>query len=189
MTATLLFETLLLPRGAILALSQELRLGLRPPVVLWIELAAIAVAGSLAYGASLALAGAVDSGILPVAARFTAAAALAWLVFLPVLALALRQPVAVALQACLVSMAYGEGVLLAGAAANVLAAAAGGGSAGLFGMNILVVLAANAAMAAGLVSQLSALRFPPAACLALWIVVLNGAGAVLFLLLLPPVLS
>jgi hypothetical protein len=147
-----------------------------PPLATWAALFAIAVSGSLLYGASLALvwprftAGAGALWIL-------AAAGLGWLVFGPALILVTRRRALTCAHACMITMAYGEAALAVGAAVNVALWLAGAGGAGF---NLAWLFVANAVMAASLAAQLKALGVPPARTLAVWILALDGAGALFF---------
>jgi hypothetical protein len=147
------------------------------PYGAWAVLVLVAVGGSCLYGGSLAL-------VLPSwkpergAAWLALSAGLAWCVFGPALALATRRSPFTCAHACLVTMAYGEGVLLLGAAANViLALAVGRGTSLAPVFNLAWVLLANGVMAWTLAVQFRALGVPVRKTLFLWMVLLNGSGA------------
>ncbi len=165
-----------------------------PPVVWrsWGVLAAIAVGGSCAYGASLGLA-LPRRRPVPSAIWLTCAAGLGWCALGPALVWGTGRRVAACVQACLVTMAYGEGVLALGAAANVVRRMAAGPArkparstpqpiepaqaAGMVRLNLGIVALANGLMAVGLAAQLRALGVPARKTLLLWVTVLDGSGA------------
>ena len=145
------------------------------PCGLILCLLALAVAGSLIYGASL-------TAVFPAWSRGGAAAwlaisaGLAWCLFGPVLLRIARKPWRVCLLACLVSMAFGEAILLTGAGLNAL----GLTRAAPAGANWLIVIVANVTMAVTLVLQMRVLGVPAGSIVAAWCGVLNGGGALLF---------
>ncbi len=148
------------------------------PFTRWSLLLAVAIGGSLLYGASLSL-------VLPgwnlggAALWLTLSAGLAWGVFIPTLWLAARLPLWRCLDACLVTMAAGEVILASGALVNAvlwwqdLAV-----NAAL--INALVVGISNIAMAAVLALLLRRCAISVVRTLALWMLALNGSGAVFF---------
>jgi hypothetical protein len=113
-------------------------------------------------------------------------AGLSWGVFGPVLILLTRRHAFVLAHACLVTMAYGEAVLVSGAGVNALLASTGGPP-GLDPavLNLLIVAMANATMAAALAAQLQAIGVPVWKSVLAWMVVLNGSGALFFWLFRP----
>lgn len=142
----------------------------------WTALTGIAVGGSCLYGASLAR-------VLPwhpggAALWLALSSGLGWCVLGPVLIAATRQDPKVLAQACLVTMAYGEGVLAAGAALNLALPMAHPGWA-----NAGIVALSNAVMAFALIRQLQGLGVPAARTFACWMLALNGSGALFFFLL------
>ena len=145
------------------------------PCGLILCLMAVAVAGSLIYGASLA-------AVFPAwsergtAAWLAISAGLAWCVFGPVLLRIAQTPWRVCLLACLVSMAFGEAILVTGAGLNFLGLTRAVPAVA----NWLIVIAANITMAVTLALQMRVLNVPAGRVLAAWCGVLNGAGAVLF---------
>jgi hypothetical protein len=148
------------------------------PVTRWSLLLAVAVGGSLLYGGSLGL-------VLPGSHRggaalwLTLSAGLAWCVFIPSLWLTTALPLGRCLDACLVTMAAGEVVLASGALLNaVLWWRDLSANAAL--INALVVAISNVAMAALLALQLRRFGIAVAHTLALWMLTLNGSGAVFF---------
>ncbi len=143
-------------------------------------LTAVAVGGSLLYGASLAP---VWPGfdIRGAALWLAVSAGLAWCVFIPALIVTTRLGWAACVDACLVTMAWGEVVLLSGAVMNVLLWQRGVTDARV--ANAIVIAVSNVVMAIVLSRHLAGV--PPARVYATWMLVLNGAGAVFFLLLYP----
>jgi hypothetical protein len=146
----------------------------------WSLLTAVAVAGSLLYGASLAP---VWPGfdIRGAALWLAASAGLAWCVFIPTLIAITRRGWAECVDACLVTMAWGEVVLIGGAAINVLLWRNGVTDART--ANAIVIAISNVVMALVLARRLAGV--PPGRVYAAWMLVLNGAGAVFFLVLYP----
>jgi len=145
------------------------------PVATWSALTAIAVIGSYFYGASLA-------HVLPWDPRGSAlwlalSSGLGWCVLGPMLIAATRQHPKALAQACLVTMAYGEGVLVIGALINLFIRM----DHPVFA-NALVIAVSNVVMAFALASQLRALEVPIWKTLACWMLALNGSGALFFFL-------
>lgn len=125
------------------------------PLSTWAGLVVIAVAGSLLYGASLVR-------LFPTlqlqssALYFTLSAGLAWCLFIPALVAGTQRSLAVVAQVCLVSMTYGEAVLLSGALLNLLGMMTGPPT-----MQVGVTVAmSNVVMAATLAFQLLAAGVP-----------------------------
>lgn len=145
------------------------------PIRLWTSLAAIAVLGSLFCGAALAQQ--LDWNIGGAGLWMALSAGLGWCVLGLVLMISTRQPLRVLAQACLVTMAYGEGVLFVGAMFNLFVRMAHPGwvDAGMIGIS-------NVVMAASLIVQLRSLGVPAWKTLACWMLVLNGSGALFFFL-------
>lgn len=145
------------------------------PWPLWGLLSAVAVGGSLLYGASL-------SRVLPgwqvggSALWLALAAGVSWCVFGPALVIVTKQPARVCIHACLVTMAYGEAVLAFGALLNLLGILRPVAAAG----NLAVVSISNAVMAAILTLQMRRRGIPARRTLPLWVIALNGTGAILF---------
>ena len=150
----------------------------------WLALAAIAVIGSCLYGASLSL-------VLPdwktgaAALWLAVSAGAAWCVFIPVLWRATRQPLLECFDRCLVTMACGEVVLASGALANLLL-----WRAALFAnaapINAVIVGLSNIAMCSILAAQMRSVGVPVWKTLAVWMLALNGSGALFFWLLYRP---
>lgn len=148
------------------------------PFARWTALAAFAAGGSLLYGGSLAL---VLPGWNPGAAALwlTLSAGLAWCVFLPALRACTGLRWGECVDAGLVTMAFGEVVLVSGALANALLWRHGVlENAAL--INWLIVALSNAVMAAGLALLLRPRGVAIVRTLALWMLALNGSGAVFF---------
>ncbi|MEK6234372.1 MAG: hypothetical protein N2C14_06650, partial [Planctomycetales bacterium] len=101
----------------------------------------------------------------------------------PSLMLLTKRSLFLCAHACMVTMAHGEMVLLAGAALNVLLFGVIGlsGESALsigIGLNVAVVLISNIVMDASLALQLRATGVPIWRTLTAWIVVLDGSWAV-----------
>lgn len=144
----------------------------------WLVLAAFAIGGSLSYGASLAL---VLPGweIAKAALWLALSAGLAWCVFVP----ALRAGTGVSWRECcessLLTMAFGEVALISGVLVNATL-----WRLGLTGhavaINALIVALSNVVMAAMLATLLRGRGVAPQRTIGLWLLALNGSGAVLF---------
>ena len=135
----------------------------------------VAIGGSLLYGASLSRA--LGSDALGSALWLTICAGLGWAALIPALILASKLSMAAILRDCLVSICFGEAVLALGAIGNfsqlwtgVLA-------------NSLVVLCSNVTMGAVLAGLLRQRGFSAWKTVAIWVVVLDGVGALAFWLL------
>ncbi len=149
------------------------------PYRLWSSLVGIAVGGSGLYGASLSL---VQSQWRPAKSGLWLAlsAGLSWCLFIPILALLTRRRLRDCFHACLVTMAYGETVLVNGAGLNILLR--------LFKcrkdlsarINFGVVGISNIVMAIMLTQQLRELHIPAWKTLLLWLLCLNGSGILFF---------
>jgi hypothetical protein len=150
------------------------------PLATWGALTAIAVGGSAVYGASLAR---VLPGWRPRegALWLALSAGAGWCVFGPGLIRVTGKHPFVCAQACMVTMAYGEGVLVTGAVLNALLADRqqlpwldrGRFNFGWIGFS-------NVVMAATLAGQMRAIGVPPWKTLATWMALLNGSGAAFF---------
>lgn len=152
------------------------------PFAAWGWFVGISVSGSLIYGASL---GAVSRRWRPGkgALWLALSAGMGWCVFGPALVLATRRSPFSLAHACLVTMAYGEAVLVTGTAANALLARLPEDRRPRpLPFNLGVVGLSNVVMAAALAVQLKALGVPVRKTLLLWTVALNGSGGVLFAL-------
>ena len=153
------------------------------PYRLWASLAAIAVGGSLVYGASLSL---LFRTWRPgrSALWLALSAGGGWCIFEPLLVLLSRRRAQTCAQACLTTMAYGEVVLVSGAGINVWLHLKGSfKEAVLARWNFALIGLSNLVMATALTRQLRTLGVPAWKTLFSWMVVLNGSGAILFGLL------
>jgi hypothetical protein len=175
-----LIPSLLHPRVQLRALDAASPSLSHLPLLTWLWLILIAVGGSVIYGASLSL-------VLPQwrptegALWMALSAGLSWCVFGPALSLLTCRNAFVLAHACLVTMAYGEAVLVTGAALNALLALTGTKavlSPAVF--NLALVALANAAMAVTLSAQLQAIGVPIGKTLLAWMLILNGSGALFF---------
>ena len=149
----------------------------------WAALTAIAFGGSAAYGASLAL---VLPDWRPTKAGLwlTASAGLGWCVFGPLLVVVTRRNPFSCAHACLIAMAYGEGVLISGGGLNLFVLAAGWRQAiDARKTNLAIVGMSNVVMAGMLAGQLRSLGVPIRTTLLLWNAGLNGSGGLFFLVL------
>lgn len=157
----------------------------QPPSLVWAGLVAIAVGGSFLYGASLSF---VFPQWHPVAGAVWLAlsAGLGWCVLGPALILFCRRNPFTLAHACMVAMAYGEGVLVIGAAFNLLLARFPSGSPlSPLSFNIGLNVVGNLTMATILALQLRAVQVPIWKTLLLWMLFLNGSGALFFSILRP----
>lgn len=151
------------------------------PYATWAGLTAIAFLGSFVYGASLSLA-VPDWDPKGGALWMALSAGLAWCVLGPTLVFLTRKSAFVLAHACLVTMSYGEGVLVTGALLNLLLAAGIGQTAGPGVFNIGWVGLSNVVMAVTLTRQLAAIGVSPWKTLLCWVFALNGSGTVFFYL-------
>ena len=158
------------------------------PWRLWVIFAAIAIVGSLLYGATLAL-------VLPVrgwgyaSLALTASAGVGWVLFGPVLAGVSAKPANHLAHASLVAMLLGEAVLELGVLANIsIALFFPMAPAPVLAINLVIVAAANLAMLVVLCAQLRLLDVRPTAIAALWFLILNPAGLACFRLFYPDLL-
>jgi len=109
-----LWSSLRFPRATLRRVADHRRARDPLPYATWGALTGIAVAGSAVYGASLSL-------VLPRwrptggALWLALSAGAGWCVFGPALVVVTRRDPFVLAHACLVTMAYGEGVLVGGA--------------------------------------------------------------------------
>jgi hypothetical protein len=136
----------------------------------------IAIGGSCLYGASL-------SWTLPnwqagnSAMWMALSAGLAWIIFIPVLALVAGRALLCCLDAGLLTMAVGEVVLVVGAGVNILVPSA---TLAPVVVNSSIVTLANITMVAFLAVKLRRVRVPVKRTVLAWCVVLNGSGAIAF---------
>jgi len=160
---------------------QNLRRRRAIPLALWSRCVGIAVLGSILFGLSLIK---VHPELDPLGSSlwFTLSAGVAWILFGPILWLATGLPWKVLAQACLVTMVYGEMVLITGACFQSVAGVAWISAAGVL-VTAGWILLSNLVMAAALAAQLSAVGISFKRSLLLWIFGLNGLGAAFFYLL------
>lgn len=144
----------------------------------WTALASAAIGGSLFYGASLGMA-LTDWKVAAAALWLALSAGLAWCVLIPVLCRIGKVRLLPCCDACLVTMAIGEIVLAVGALINGLLwwREAFGHAAAI---NILIVAISNVVMALALVRRLRPYGVPAGRVWGLWMLALNGSGAVFF---------
>jgi hypothetical protein len=158
------------PRATLELLRSRERTGLIAlPWGSWVLLTALAFAGTAAFGIRQGLSA---EGSWTEAARLVFSAGGAWAMLIPALCLAARLGLPVVFHASLVTMACGEAALVAGALLPGFPAWAW-------------VVLSNVTMAAVLCALLAPLRVPWKKTLALWIVVLDGTGALLYFVLWP----
>lgn len=167
-----LLDALIRPRQTICAFATHESW----PWAVWIPLAILAIGGSLIFGASMARH--LHWSFWGAAWWLTLGAGSGWLLLGPTLRRATRLPWRVLAHACMVTMAYGEMVLLSGAA--------------LFrcwspvhpmGAHFLLIGVSNVVMGSALVLQLKALNVPRWRTALCWCGALNGGGALCFYLL------
>ncbi|HLF94252.1 MAG TPA: hypothetical protein VJB14_12385 [Planctomycetota bacterium] len=159
-----LFRCLRYPEAQLYAFDGRKTLRREVALATWGWLAAIAVAGTILYGASLPT---------PSALRLLGATGLSWCLFGPALVWITRRRISTCAHACLVTMAYGIGVLAVGAGINFIL-----GPGALF--NAVWVGLSNVVMAAALARQLSTVGVRGWRTLAAWAIVLDGAGLAFF---------
>ena len=130
----------------------------------WGWLALFALAGTLFYGATLPRVSAL---------QLLLATGLSWCLFGPALVAVTRRRVSTCAHACLVTMAYGIGVLALGAGINLLWAP----------RPLWIVLwvgLSNGVMAIAMVRQLEAVGVRAWRTFATWVDALDGTGVLLF---------
>ena len=148
------------------------------PIRLWSSLLLLAVFGSLAFGASLALA-AQDGASWQLAFWFAGSAGAAWCVFIPATIRLSGESWRRCVQIALITMVVGEIVLISGAALHLLlwfGALAPAGPA----LHITAVALSNIAMATAFTLQFRACGIGPWKPLVWWMLILNGTGALFF---------
>jgi hypothetical protein len=152
------------------------------PYPLWIVLVLLAIGGSLLYGASLSL---VIPQWHPLSGALWLAlsAGIAWCIFGPLLVILSHSSPFTCAHSCLTTMAYGELILVAAAAFNLIGAIGQFHALSYVLSNILFVALSDAIMAIMLTLQMQALGMPLWKTLAAWIFVLNGSFLVLAWLL------
>jgi hypothetical protein len=175
-----LWGALARPRRTLRAFERERPSFSGLPFGAWAGLTAIAVGGSAVYGASLAR---VLPGWRPRegALWLALSAGAGWCVFGPGLIRVSGKHPFVCAQACMATMAYGEGVLVTGAALNALLADRRRlPRLDRARFNLGWVGLSNVVMAAALAAQMRAIGVPAWKTLATWMVLLNGSGAGFF---------
>jgi len=145
----------------------------------WTMLVLVAVAGSLLYGASLS-AVLADWNAVASALWLALSAGLAWCVFIPALAWAVKLRLVPCVDACLVTMAVGEIILTCGAVVNVLLWWSGVVADAAM-INALIVAVSNVVMVTALARLLRPRGVAAARVVAVWMLALNGSGAVFFI--------
>jgi len=148
-----------------------------PRVAKFLLLGSVAVGGSLLFGAA---AGAVlpaisiaKGGLL-----LTLSTGCSWLVFGALLIMVTKKPILSLAEICLVTMAYGEAVLVSGAACDWALLRPGVARLDPAWTNGLIVLAADILMCAMFASQLSRSGVARRTSIGLWVLGLNGSWAV-----------
>jgi hypothetical protein len=138
---------------------------------------ALAIAGSIAYGGSLAT---VFPSWRPSTAALwlTLSAGLSWPIFGVILVRATRRSLAECADACLVTMACGIAVLMVGAVANLIHLSHPWPAALAF--NGWLIAMSNIVMATALARRLLGLGIPIWKSLAAWLFGLDLTGAILF---------
>ena len=144
--------------------------------VRWTWLTILVFAGSAWYGGSVAHALGItfDRGAL----WLIASTGLSWCIFGPLLMAVTRKDAIACADACLVTMAVGVAVLAVGGLVNVAAAGTSGFSVAAF--NWVWVGLSNVVMAFVIVRRFSLLSVAWYRTLAVWIVGLDGVGALIF---------
>ena len=123
--------------------------------------------------------------LLLVTALLTVPTASSWCVFGPILIWLTRLNPFTCAYACLITMAYGEIILLAGSVINLVVGAHKPDmttSTNLFNFNEILIIISDAVMALLLAGQLRALGVPIWKTLSAWVVVLNGSFVLLSIL-------
>lgn len=135
----------------------------------------IAFAGSAIYGASLSFAfpqWRASRGALWIALS----AGFAWCLFGPVLIATTGKSIRICIHACLVTMSYGEAVLLISALLNLFSIPL----MDPFLRNTYLIGISNIVMSIVLARQFSELGVPTWKTLTAWMLALNGSGAIFF---------
>ncbi len=144
-------------------------------------LTAVAVGGSLIYGAAA-------GRVLPEqmsghgALLLTLSTGSSWFVLGALLVTLTRKSIWDLAEACLITMAYGEAVLIAGAAIDWTFGAAMVEAKLALPANIAIVAVSNVLMAFWFVRQLRVLGVTPKVSLTLWILGLNGSWPIFLIL-------
>jgi hypothetical protein len=141
-------------------------------------LAAVAVIGSLVFGAAAGLAIPHRVG-QSTALLLTLSTGCSWLLLGAFLVAITRKDIFDLAEACLTAMAYGEAVLVSGAVLDVMAYR----SFDPVALNIGIVLASNVVMATVFCRRLRKLEVSLKVSLSLWLFGLNGSWPIFFLLI------
>ena len=163
----------------------------KSPWSLWVLYGGIAVAGTLLFGFSFGLVHTGTGTAWDWSWVVTLAAGCGWMAFIPVvLLLSAGNNRTLAIHACLMTMVYGEAVLEIGTILNLIGYWMQNVSShhALIG-NISLVAFSNIIMAVAICTQLNALNFSKVRALSLWVVLLNGVGAGVFVILYRGVLN
>jgi len=177
-----LFGSIVAPKRQIKAVEETVKIHAPLPWRAWIGFALIAIVGSALYGGSLAIA-IPQIDLIKGALWLTLSAGFAWLIFGPGLVWLSKKPLLTCAHACLVTMAYGEGVLLVGALLNVVIARSGLKPPFSIAFNFGWVALSNLVMLAALCLQLKTISVPLWKSLLGWFLLLDGSGALFFWLL------
>lgn len=151
------------------------------PYPTWAALTAIAIVGSCLYGASLSL-------VLPDwqptggALWILLSSGLGWFIFGPTLIFVTKKNILICAHACMVTMAYGEGVLTLTALANLILSFNLPVSFNVGVFNFAMVVVSNIVMMLVLTLQMQAIGIAWWKTFLVWMLALNGSGAIFFLL-------
>lgn len=149
------------------------------PYSTWVALTIIAIVGSCVYGASLSL-------VLPTwkptggALWILLSAGFGWFIFGPTLIFVSKKSIFTCAHACMVTMAYGEGVLSLAALVNFFISFSLPISIDIGVLNFLMVVVSNIVMATVLTLQMQAISVAWYKSLLSWMLALNGSGAIFF---------
>ena len=155
------------------------------PWGLWILYGFIAVLGTLLFGLAFGLVYGSEGSHLTWSWAITVAAGSGWLILVPLLALSVAAENRwLVLHACLITMVYGEGILEIGTILNLIGYWSESISAdhALIGNAVLVAIS-NVAMAASICAQMKQLGTSVSKTLLTWLIILNGVGAGIFIIL------
>jgi len=142
----------------------------------WALLTSIVFAGSAWYGASVAHA--LGIGYSRGGLWLIASTGLSWCIFGPLLIAVTRRTVAQCVDACLINMTAGIGILAVGGIVNLSMTGAHGFDAVTFNQGWVGL--SNIVMAAVIVHRFSLLNVAWYRTLAVWVLGLDGAGALMF---------
>ncbi len=150
------------------------------PYFVWSMLCVLALIGTAFYALSLSWAFPVGS-VLQWVMVLTLSTGISWCVLLPLLVLITQKRWGVCVHVCLVTMAFGEAVLISGGLLNLGACLGVYPALYSLPLNLGVLLASNIMMATVFFIQFRALGASVGEALALWMLGLNVPGALLFL--------